>query len=107
VSGHTPGPWIRDGRTVYALMPAGWRKGVEIFKNRFWVTVQKDPECSEEEAEANARLIAAAPELLDACLFALECTNGGDFTMNGPHGLRMVFIGDILKRAISKAKGKS
>jgi len=56
--------------------------------------------------EANASLIAASPELLDACLFALECTNGGDFTMNGPHGLRRVFIGDILKTAIAKAKGQ-
>lgn len=75
MSAHTPGPWIRDGLTVYALMTAGWRRGVEMFKNRFSALVQCDRECSKEEAEANARLIAAAPELLtelDECRKFLE-----------------------------------
>jgi hypothetical protein len=63
---HTPGPWARIGTTVYALMHDGWKRGVEQFKNRFTVQVQRDRECSEEEAEANARLIAAAPDLLEA-----------------------------------------
>jgi hypothetical protein len=63
---HTPGPWLRIGTTVYALMHDGWKRGVEQFKNRFTVQVQRDRECSEEEAEANARLIAAAPDLLEA-----------------------------------------
>lgn len=59
----TPGPWLQEGRLVYASMHAGWRKGVELFKNRFWLHVDKDVECSEEEALANARLIAASPDL--------------------------------------------
>lgn len=63
---HTPGPWIAEGRTIYALMHNGWKKGVEQFKNRFYATVYFDSECPEEEAEANARLMAAAPDLLDA-----------------------------------------
>lgn len=63
---HTPGPWLREGNTVYALMHFGFRKGVEQFKNRFWAGVYKDREVSEEEREANAILIAAAPELLEA-----------------------------------------
>jgi hypothetical protein len=63
---HTPGPWVRIGTTVYALMHDGWKRGFEQFKNRFTVQVQRDRECSEEEAEANARLIAAAPDLLEA-----------------------------------------
>lgn len=69
---HTPGPWFRDGKTVYALMHAGWRKGVELFKNRFYASVQRDAECSEEEAEANARLIAAAPIGYDLAKCVLE-----------------------------------
>ena len=71
MSKHTPGPWLREDRTIYTLMHHGWRKGVEQLKNRFTVTVQKDFECSQEEIEANARLIAAAPELLKA-LKAIE-----------------------------------
>lgn len=63
---HTPGPWMSTDRTVYALMHDGWKRGVEQFKNRFYASVQYDRECSEQEAVANARLIAAAPELLEA-----------------------------------------
>lgn len=66
MSKHTPGPWKREGLTVYALMSAGWLKGKELFKNRFWANLVCDASCSKEEAEANARLIAAAPELLEA-----------------------------------------
>lgn len=63
---HTPGPWLREGQTVYALMHAGWRKGVEQLKNRFSTYVQADRECPDEEHEANILLIAAAPEILEA-----------------------------------------
>ena len=63
---HTPGPWLRAGRTVYALMHAGWRKGAEQFKNRITITVQHDHECSEAEAEACAYLVEASPDLLES-----------------------------------------
>jgi hypothetical protein len=79
---HTPGPWLRIGTTVYALMHAGWKRGVEQFKNRFTVQVQRDRECSEEEAEANARLIAAAPDLLEALEAMYEMFNGNGITPN-------------------------
>jgi hypothetical protein len=62
----TNGPWLREGTTVYALMHSGCKKGVEQFKNRFYCSVQHDKDCSEEEAEANATLMAAAPKLLKA-----------------------------------------
>lgn len=62
----TPGPWLREGNTIYALMHAGWKKGEELFKNRFHAYVQADRECPDDEHEANTRLIAAAPELLEA-----------------------------------------
>lgn len=42
---HTPGPWLRDGNMIYSLMHAGWRKGEELFKNRFHAYVQADREC--------------------------------------------------------------
>ena len=63
---HTPGPWLLEGTTVYALVHDGWRKGVETFRNRFYLFVQADRECPPDEILANARLIAAAPEMLEA-----------------------------------------
>ena len=54
---HTPGPWHRIDRTVYAL------NDQQI--NRFWAVVQ-DAHTPDDELLANARLIAAAPDLLAA-----------------------------------------
>lgn len=53
----TPGPWMLSGRTVYALNDQGF--------NRFSALVQ-DAHAPAYELNANARLIAAAPELLEA-----------------------------------------
>jgi hypothetical protein len=68
----TPGPWLiagvtdriddgyGDGRFVYAL-------DAESATNRFSACVQNDNhKASDEELRANARLIAAAPDLLEA-----------------------------------------
>lgn len=65
---HTPGPWRLDNNIAY-----GWKT------NPFSITVRKrgvhsttvanipaKQTISRDEAEANARLIAAAPELLEA-----------------------------------------
>jgi hypothetical protein len=57
VSGHTPGPWVRDRcqqlRGSDGEQVGVWDAGIS------WVS--RSP-----VAEANARLIAAAPELLEA-----------------------------------------
>lgn len=60
---HTDGPWIQHGRFIYAMHE--W-KGKQV--NRFSVNVEPyiSQGGSEEEALANARLIAAAPQLLEA-----------------------------------------
>jgi len=55
---HTPGPWICEGSTVFSLNDDGL--------NRMWLHVERHGR-PEGESEANARLIAAAPELLEAC----------------------------------------
>ena len=57
---HTPGPWVvdpavRQGFTVYAPKE-GFIVGTQDEEGRYGAI----------ESEANARLIAAAPELLDA-----------------------------------------
>ncbi|MGN6312888.1 MAG: hypothetical protein ACTHMO_03900 [Rhodanobacteraceae bacterium] len=63
---HTPGPWITDrpyirshgGNATVCEVKDGWYN-------------RSGPQYSQEEIQANARLIAAAPELLEA-LQALE-----------------------------------
>jgi hypothetical protein len=67
MSSFTPGPWLiagEDRTFVYALGPQG--------TNVFWASVQAaGPERAEEaEKAANARLIAAAPTLLEVAKLA-------------------------------------
>jgi hypothetical protein len=85
-----PGEWLRNGLTVYTLMHAGWRKGIELFKNRITIQIHHDRECSEEEACAAARLIAAAPDLLEAC----KAVASGDENFH-----------ELIRAAIAKATG--
>jgi hypothetical protein len=66
VSEHTPGPWLQVTHTAYALQQVGWRKGEPEMGNRFTAHVQGASGTTSEELAANARLIAAAPELLEA-----------------------------------------
>ncbi|MFO5941179.1 hypothetical protein ACLBSY_30000 [Pseudomonas aeruginosa] len=71
---HTPGPWYRDGTTVYALNPQNF--------NRFSAQIH-GAHTPKSELEAVAQLMQAAPELLEAleyaanrlnsCLILLEC----------------------------------
>lgn len=53
----TKGPWLRDGKTVYALNERGF--------NRFCFQVQ-DAHTPDSELSAVATLACAAPDLLDA-----------------------------------------
>lgn len=60
---YTKGPWLiagEDARFVYALGPKG--------TNAFWCQVQSagPGRALSDECKANARLIAAAPDLLEA-----------------------------------------
>ena len=58
MSGHTKGPWVMDRyqqlRSPDGVQVGVWGAGIS------WVS-------RSDEAEANARLIAAAPDLLEAC----------------------------------------
>ncbi|HCI1946338.1 TPA: hypothetical protein P8740_002497 [Pseudomonas aeruginosa] len=57
MSKHTPGPWYRDGTTVYALNPQNF--------NRFSAQIH-GAHTPKSELEAVAQLMQAAPELLEA-----------------------------------------
>ena len=93
MSTHTPGPWTANGADVakpyYINGPDG-----EVIVNG-----------SNEEygviGRANARLIAAAPELLEACMTA-------DSILQVPgHGREYDEIRNMLKDAIAKATGET
>ena len=59
---HTPGPWeaqIEKDTRLKIVGPEGWLGVAQAFGDDF------------KEAQANARLIAAAPELLEACQIAV------------------------------------
>ncbi len=100
---HTPGPWQRANResisTAYLYGPNS---------KRFIATVYNSP-CDPDEQEANAHLIAAAPEMLEALEtleMKLDCLSGDIFRTKADKdfviGLRM-----ITKEAINKAQGKA
>jgi hypothetical protein len=60
MSAHTPGPWTANGHAVFA----GEKKLCDTDLYDL------------EESLANARLMAAAPDLLDACRFVLDADRG-------------------------------
>ena len=64
---HTPGPWVASNDLCHVFGRSGWSVG----PHGVTTAVCGDTPPAEEQ-EANARLIAAAPELLEA----LECVTG-------------------------------
>lgn len=65
MAAHTPGPWKISGLDPHVIGPVRIlvMDGTDVPQSRAVARViDRGP-----EAEANARLIAAAPELLDAC----------------------------------------
>ena len=84
---HTPGPWhVEDGQSIYAKDGACVR------------LIAKCHAGHREERDANARLIAAAPDLLYAANWALE-------RLEEIHGESNPVVAQ-LRAAIDKAEGK-
>lgn len=82
---HTPGPWS-SGLTVV------WQEGSKK------VICQCDKQFIIEETKANARLIAAAPELLEQLESLADAANRGSPDLD-------IYINDA-RRIIEKAKGE-
>ncbi len=102
MSKHTPGPWLiyDNGTFVYALGNGG--------TNVFWADVQSagSERASLSEKRANARLIAAAPELLDALKAAVDCgmvPNSSASEGGAARYSRQVIVADMIRDAIAKA----
>lgn len=66
-SKHTPGPWVnKHGYILSCSIKAGRSNGILTLK------YLHKSDRSAKEVEANAHLIAAAPELLEACELAVK-----------------------------------
>jgi hypothetical protein len=93
-SKHTPGPWyITEGR-----QPRIYPDNSDSISKECVAIVYDG--CEEEEMQANARLIAAAPDLYKAAVAALGNITGGSLApfVDGMELLR------LLKAAIAKAE---
>ena len=98
---HTPGPWITSKFGFQVLTGDSWSVICELKPNPKWEDgrgVYKQ-ENAWENQEANARLIAAAPELL-AALKEIICLY--EICQPGP----MPSIKEIAEEAIAKAEGE-
>lgn len=90
---HTPRPWQINGIEIHAV-----EQGAPDGLRRIAVIDQQN-----KQRYDNARLIVAAPDLLEACKLALDYLI---YEGERPRPITAQETGDSLKQAISKAKGK-
>jgi len=92
---HTPGPWEIEDHYHFSYR---WISGPKHSQLAQVVWCMEDEDRSP-ECEANAHLIAAAPDLLDALCYLLEASSG-----QGPHEQWLAAM-DQARAAIEKATG--
>jgi len=102
MSKFTPGEWLVDGATVYALQDCVWL-GLPTKENRFSANVQgKAPE---EELIANAHLIAAAPDMYEALDTLVAVVGLTAFKHEGQRQALQEAV-DLSVAALKKARGE-
>lgn len=89
MSTHTPMPWDYDTDEGYSMVDGPNGYIAKVFQGT-----------CEGQGEANARLMAAAPDLLDACQAAMTCCGGPEY-WNGETRLFLL----LMQAAIAKATG--
>jgi hypothetical protein len=94
---HTPGPW--SFRTAYNGDCGISAEGTGVFIEAF-AEIRHSGENAQEEAKANARLIAASPDLLDALRLVW------DKVLTEYHSPES-YVRQIVEAAIAKAEGRS
>lgn len=98
---HTPGPW----EVFKPNEEHGWRVGTtkvlakDVSVSWFIASTPSDRAGTE---EANARLIAAAPELLQACMTLLAVVD----RLPDGHSAERITSAIAARQAIAKAKGR-
>jgi hypothetical protein len=99
--GHTPGPWRCDRLTDNTGKPYAtlYESHIDLGVCMIWAPLGNT------EQEANAKLIAAAPELLAACELVISDTAIVDD--NGKYATVQISSGvlDEVRMALKKAKG--
>lgn len=94
---HTPGPWTLNGRFIGTADCDWWHPGNEKVVAEILKYGGTRPH------EANALLIAAAPELLEACKFVLKYHN---MRLDKSDDSELPFqLADAVQKAIEKAEG--
>lgn len=105
---HTPGPWLCQPTNIdgpdYGVCIVADNLGGLVGAALPWATEIDSGDMA--RVEANARLIAAAPELLEA-LRAAENHFGpfAEVTINGQHDTDDVRVTALMRAAIAKATG--
>lgn len=126
MSNHTPGPWIwykSSDRGIFIRTEYEYHYEAPIWNNErkcyqgtrpvkntlllaeLYEASNKAYTTKHDEAVANARLIAAAPDLLEALINALPMLHTGDELPISYYADKKGVLGDAL-RAITKAKGE-
>lgn len=102
----TPGPWLREGTTIYALyVPEDpterrYKKGEPIEVNRFYANVSScTREASEGEIEAVSQLMQAAPKLYKELFRALA-------VINSPESFDLEQVKNDIAAALRSARGE-
>lgn len=114
---HTPGPWVNHGDAkVFSDLGAESGDGRRADSTNAWAVAEcgrgaltyvdgKPTYLSDPTNEANARLIAAAPDMLEvlqALVTAVDEGSFGVFGLDTEHPLM-----DRVRHAIAKAKGEA
>jgi hypothetical protein len=96
MSSHTPGPWERNGNAVHKRLSKHYAECVAIVGG--------------DNKEGDANLIAAAPDLLEACKLLMEHIKEGLVSVyeeKADNGQPVVSACELIESAIAKATGDS
>jgi hypothetical protein len=103
---HTPGPWRLNGRAVESPK----RMGLSVAQATSGMAAgsRGSARIDEAEAIANARLIAAAPDMLEALVAAKELADVMEGLTSGRSDDEWVWAAQAtINAAIAKAEGRS
>lgn len=102
MSGPTPGPWVAIVSKAGRYLTSPYVCGGEVGNEDRVAELCGYPQVSQPTIDANARLIAAAPDLLAACRLAFEALPHAADCAKDPCRCRV----SVLATAIAKAEGR-
>lgn len=103
---HTAGPWKINQQNNYAIIYAGFTEQICVCKNN---ADDMMGVLSQEEQSANAKLISAAPDLLEALMALTDIVSGLEAECDSAGIGDLVEVRDAWRKAdaaIAKAKGR-